>query len=118
MEELAHGRPTPPFERASLILMLYIDDTIGFRILESGSGDVQIDKDIAEGSLEAKGLQVHKEDWGHGMMKELGVTIRGRPYAVMTQPEKMKELVLATEAIVIAGGTTPSRLSSSLGMWA
>eukprot|EP00959_Pyramimonas_sp_CCMP1952_P438510 9180390-Pyramimonas_sp.AAC.1 len=46
--ELACGRPTPSVETCQLILMLYIDDYIGFRLHDPLEGDIEVDKEAVK----------------------------------------------------------------------
>ena len=49
-----------------------------------------------------------------------GMSICGRPYVLQVHPQKLKELVLATEALAISEREKPRLVASLLGMrtWA
>ena len=62
------------------------------------------------------GFPVHKVQAGEGMAEGLGLTITDKLELRVTD-EKMRRLVLATEALVISAWAAPRLLSRLLGQW-
>ena len=48
----------------------------------------------------------------------MGLAISGRPYTLKVYPDKMKDLIICTEAIVVRGVVRPRELSTVVGSWA
>ena len=98
---LTHGKPTPSFGCSAelaerLILMLYIDDYIGFTLAGPDGEET-----IVRGKGEIKRMLNDKDnkDWGEGLSSGLGLTMPAtRPCVLKVQMKKFSELVLATEA--------------------
>ena len=103
-----------------LILMLYIDDYIGFTLKGPGEEeDILRDKEDVKQLLNGKGLAIHKEDWGEGLGTGVGLTIPAtRPYILRVQTKKLAELILATEALLLEEVALPSVMASLVGHWA
>ena len=102
-----------------LILMLYIDDYIGFTLKGPGEEEeVLRDKEEVKQLLNGKGLAIHKEDWGEGLSAGVGLTIpAARPYVLRVQSKKLAELILATEALILEEVALPSVMASLVGHW-
>ena len=121
---ITYGKPVPSFGSSEslaekLILMLYIDDYIGFTLKgPNGEESLVKEKDQIKDMLNQKGMAVHKEDWGEGLGNGLGLTIPGeRPYRLRVQTRKLSELVLATEAAVLEECLRPAVVASLVGHW-
>lgn len=105
----------------ALIRMLYIDDyTCGMLV------DIEEEKEMEEVKKQQKdvkrglnelGLLVHREDAGLGMEKGLGLTITEFPHTLKVSGEKMRDLVLATEAFALEDWVRPAIVSTLMGLW-
>ena len=73
-------------------------------------------EDVKRG-LNELGLPVHKEDAGLGMRKGLGLTITEFPRTLKVSEEKMRDLVLATEALALEDWVRPATVSTLMGLW-
>ena len=102
-----------------LILLLCIDDYIGFTLKGPGEEDELLrDKEEVKQLLNRKGLAIHKEDWGEGLGTGVGLAIPAtRPYILRVQPKKLAELILATEALLLEEVALPSVAASLVGHW-
>eukprot|EP00959_Pyramimonas_sp_CCMP1952_P066419 1386609-Pyramimonas_sp.AAC.1 len=82
-EQITLGRVCPSFAKAELLLLLYIDDYIGLKLVKDGEdSDLEVTKGHVRSYLNARGLAVHKEEAGEGLRRGLGLTISGRPYTL------------------------------------
>eukprot|EP00959_Pyramimonas_sp_CCMP1952_P104343 2180737-Pyramimonas_sp.AAC.1 len=64
----------PSFASHDLPLLLCIDDRIGPGLYDEGSEQVEVDKEVTKKILVGEGLEVHKETWGPGQEKGLGLS--------------------------------------------
>ena len=113
-----HGKPTPQYDRFSLIRWLYIDDYTGAILREEKSleGDLVEYAARDRNKLNQAGFPVHKEQIGIGMQEGLGLSI-GEDLRLTVTAEKMKKLVLSTEALAMHPTASPRLLARLLGQW-
>ena len=112
---------TPSFRDHRLLFFLYIDDFAGFRLVEP-----QIDKDqvpdngpeqeLVRAAFARRGVPLHKEEANYGMRKGLGLTVTPFPHRTVLHKKRQRELVLATEAVVLKEVVAPRLIASLMGM--
>ena len=74
-----HGRTCPQLYEFDRLHWLYADDYAGIRLepKETPERELLVGQDAAEvrSAVKAKGFRVHKEAWGRGLERSLGMTI-------------------------------------------
>ena len=112
---VSHGEACPQFDVTDIIHWLYVDDYGGMRLESEGCFEVENDSRKPKTMLEEVGLSSHKERWGAGLPQALGVELVGKTLRV--SEAKMREAVLATEALVASPKVPARSVESLVGLW-
>eukprot|EP00972_Heterocapsa_arctica_P046992 6934616-Heterocapsa_arctica.AAC.1 len=67
--------------------------------------------------LKGRGIPVHKEASSIGMEKGLGMTITQYPHVLKVSRAKLKDMVLAPEAVVREDWVRPGLIATLMGLW-
>ncbi|CAK0903468.1 unnamed protein product [Prorocentrum cordatum] len=113
----------PQFPDFGMLHWLFIDDYGGMRLERKGLAETDLevsgDLDRIKKKLGEHGLDSHKERFGHGLERTLGVTLSEHGHLHIVE-EKMKDLVLIGEFLLTAEVAPPRGVESWLGLatWA
>ncbi|CAK0811107.1 unnamed protein product, partial [Prorocentrum cordatum] len=113
------GSPVPSFAEHQLLYWLYIDN-YGGGLIGEGSDDPRLGEVAgqARSAVAARGLAVRMESQGVGLPEQLGVTIDPVSLMCRVKDEKLKDLVLAAEALTLEEAASPALVEVVTGHWA